>query len=95
MEQAIVSIASLILAIPAAVVAYAAFRRSARAADVKSSADASAVGLEYLRQSLQTQQELIVRQEGEIGELRGQLKSCKEERETMASQIAELQERLP
>lgn len=58
-------------------------------------ADAAGVGLEYLERALAAQQETITRQEGEIGELRGQLKDCRTERHAMAAEIAELRGRLP
>jgi hypothetical protein len=38
---------------------------------------------------------MITRQEGEIGELRGRLRECREERQAMAVRIAELEERMP
>jgi predicted RNase H-like nuclease (RuvC/YqgF family) len=100
--QAVASLAGLASALTAFGLGLAAFVRSGRAEDAReradaasSSAAASQVGLEYLRESLRAQQETITRQEGEIGELRGRLRECREERQAMAVQIAELQERMP
>ena len=93
MWQTIIAFSGLAVATPTSVVAALSFRRTARVADVKSITEAQQVGLDYLRESLKTQQETIVRQEGEIGTLRGELKSCREERQAMAADIAELRTR--
>lgn len=99
--QTLVAAAAVIVAVPTAAVAVAAFRRTARVADVQSVTEAQQVGLEYLRESLKIQQQTIVEQQGQIGQLRGELKGCREERQTMAgqiehqaAQIADLQTRL-
>jgi hypothetical protein len=81
--QVALPLGSLVIALPASVTAYLAFRRS-------SSAEASRVGLEYLRESLRFQQETIVRQEHEIGVVRGELNGCREERQIIAREIADL-----
>jgi hypothetical protein len=89
--QAAASIAALVTAVAGAGVGVAGFVRSARAEDAKGRADAAGVGLEYLERALATQQAEIIRQEGEIGELRGQLKECREERAGLAVRLAELE----
>lgn len=90
MWQTIVAAAAVLVAIPGAGIGYAAFRRTAHVADVASTTAAQQVGLEYLTKSLEQQQSMIVHQEGLIGELRGALTSCKDERQILAEQIAEL-----
>ena len=87
MWQALASIASLIGALAAGGVGVAAFVRSARAGDAKERADATGVGLDYLEKALAAQQVTITRQSGEIGEVRGQLVDCRNERQTMADQL--------
>lgn len=93
MWETVIAIGGLAVAVPTSVVAALSFRRTARVADVKSITEAQQVGLDYLRESLKTQQETIVRQEGEIGELRGELKHCRTEREALAADLAELKGR--
>ena len=104
--QIVSAVGSIALAVPAATIGVLAFRRSSHADDVEErvraiEADASSrvsaaeVGLKYLERSLAAQQVTITRQEGEIGELRGQLKDCRGEREALADQMAELRGRLP
>jgi septal ring factor EnvC (AmiA/AmiB activator) len=88
--QTFIAVGGLLVATPTAVVAAATFRRTARVADVQTATAAQQVGLDYLRESLATQQATIIRQEGEIGALRGELKGCREERQAMAAEIADL-----
>ncbi len=94
MWQVVAPIGSLLLTAVAAGVSFAAFRRSARAEDARTSAEAAKVGLDYLRESLRAQQETIVHQEGEIGVLRGELKSCKDERQALADRLTEIEGKL-
>lgn len=93
MWPTLIAIGSLILAVPTAAVTAATFRRTAHVADVQTTTAAQQVGLDYMRESLKVQQETIVRQQGEIGELRGELRSCRTERETLAADLAELRTR--
>jgi chromosome segregation ATPase len=104
--QVVSAIGSLALAVPAATIGVLAFRRTAHAdeiedrvraieAEAEHRVAAAEVGLKYLERSLAAQQETITRQSGEIGELRGQLKDCRTEREDLAHQIAELRGRMP
>lgn len=93
MWQTVVALASPLVAVPTSVVAVLAFRRTARVADVASITEAQQVGLEYLRESLKLQQQTIVDQQGQIGELRGELRSCKHEREALAADLADLRSR--
>ncbi len=93
MWQTFVAVGSLLIAVPSAFVAAATFRRTAHVADVQTVTAAQQVGLDYMRESLKVQQETIVRQQGEIGELRGELRSCRTERETLAADLAELRTR--
>jgi chromosome segregation ATPase len=93
--QAVASVAALITAVAGGGVGIAGFVRSSRAADAKSRSDAAGVGLQYLEKALAAQQVEITRQEGEIGELRGHLESCREERQALAVEIAELRDRMP
>ena len=95
MWQAVASIAAMCTAIVGGGLGIAGWFRSARADDAKGRADAAGVGLEYLRESLRAQQDQIVRQEGEIGELRGQLRECRDERHQLAVRVAELEEKMP
>lgn len=88
--QTIVAVGGLVVTIPTAAVAYAGFRRTAHVADVATATAAQQVGLDYLKESLAIQQATILRQEGEIGALRGELKGCREERQVMAAEIADL-----
>jgi hypothetical protein len=90
MWQAVAAVGALVLAVPGAAIGVAGFVRSSRAEDAKSRADAAGVGLEYLERALSALQETNLRQQGEIGALRGELKNCREEREALAEQIAEL-----
>lgn len=92
MWQAVAAIGALLLSIPATVIGVIGFYRSARAEDAKGRADAAEVGLQYLREGLAAQQATITRQQGEIGELRGQLKVCHEERHVMAGEIEKLRD---
>jgi predicted RNase H-like nuclease (RuvC/YqgF family) len=92
--QAVASIAGLASALTAFGLGVAAFVRSGRAEDARERADAAGVGLKYLERSLAAQQDTITRQEGEIGELRGRLRECREERQAMAVKIRELEERM-
>jgi hypothetical protein len=106
--QTVLALAGPLVAVPTSIVAVLAFRRTARVADVGAATAAQQVGLDYLKESLKAQQETITRQEGQIGELRGELRHCHTERETQtvqikaqadqilaqAGQIAELQARL-
>lgn len=91
--QTIIAIGGLALAAPTSVVAAMTFRRTAHVADVATLTAAQEVGLEYLRESLKTQQQTIVDQQGAIGELRGELRSCRGEREALAAEIADLRNR--
>jgi hypothetical protein len=84
MWQAVASIASLVTALCGGGAGIVAFVRSAQKGRI-----------DYLHLTLQAQQDHLTRQEGEIGELRGQLKTCHDERQEMARQIAELQRRTP
>jgi chromosome segregation ATPase len=104
--QVVSALGSLVVAGLAAVVGAAAFRRTSHAEDVearvaaveaeaRARTDAAEVGLKYLERSLAAQRDEITRQEGEIGELRGQLTHCREERQAMAAEIAELKRSLP
>lgn len=104
--QITAALGSLALAVPASVLGVLAFRRSSHQDDVeariaaveseaKARTDAAEVGLKYLERSLEAQQTTITQQAGEIGELRGQLKDCRGEREAMSAQIQELQGRMP
>jgi hypothetical protein len=86
--QAGASIAAIITAVMGAGVGLAGYIRSA-------ASSAAATGLEYMERALQAQQDQIMRQQGEIGELRGQLQDCRAEREVLSQQIAALQERMP
>lgn len=93
MWQAVAAVAALVTAIAGGGVGIAGFVRSSRAEDAKTRADAAGVGLEYLERALAALQETNLRQQGELGELRGQLKECRTEREAMAAEIADLRER--
>lgn len=93
--QALSALGSLAIAVPAVVIGVLAFRRTSHAEDVGERAAAAEVGLKYLERSLAAQQDTITRQEGEIGELRGQLKECRDERQQLSTRIAELEERMP
>lgn len=93
MWQAVAAVAALLTALAGGGIGIAGFVRSSRAEDAKSRADASQVGLGYLERALAAQQETITRQQGEIGVLRGQLETCREEREALAGQIAELRDK--
>ncbi len=92
--QIAAALGSLLVTVVAAGVSFAAFRRSARAEDARTSAEASKVGLDYLRESLKAQGETIVRQEGELGELRGELRSCRDERSALADRLTEIEGKL-
>lgn len=103
--QAVSALGSLVVALLGGAVGVVAFRRTSHAedvearvaaveADAKARTDAAEVGLKYLERSLAAQQATITRQEGEIGELRGQLASCREERQAMAAEIADLRRSL-
>jgi len=94
MWQAVTSVAALLTAVGGVVFAALAWSRGARSEDARRRADAAGVGLDYLREALAAQQETLVRQEGEIGALRGQLRECRDERHAMADQITELQRRM-
>lgn len=93
MWQTLVAAAAVLVGVPTSAVAVAAFRRTAHVADVAATTAAQQVGLDYMEKALATQQETIVRQQGEIGELRGELRSCRTERETLAADLAELRSR--
>lgn len=93
--QAVTSIAALVTGATGAALALAGWYRSAKAEDAKSSADASKVGLEYLERALSQQQDTITHQQGQIGELAGQLKECRDERLELARQIEELKQAMP
>ncbi|HMG43934.1 MAG TPA: hypothetical protein VK611_21555 [Acidimicrobiales bacterium] len=90
MWQAAASVAALLTAIAGGSVGIAGFVRSARAEDARRSADATGVGLNYLEKALAALQTTITRQEGDLGELRGQLRGCTEERQAMSAEIADL-----
>jgi septal ring factor EnvC (AmiA/AmiB activator) len=99
--QAVASLAGLCSALTAFGLGLAAFVRSGRAEDAReradqasSSAAASQVGLDYLRGALEAQQRTIVHQEGEIGELRGQLRECRAERHNLAATIVQQEARI-
>jgi hypothetical protein len=92
--QAIPSILAAVIAVPGAFLAWAAFRRSARVEDAKSSADASAVGLQFMKEALDRQEATILRQEGLIGELRGELNTCERDRDRQNDRIAELETKI-
>lgn len=105
MWQTVVALASPLVAVPTAVVAVLAFRRTARAADAKASAEAIGIGLDYVKlgiaeqrqameQALAHQNDVIREQQGTIGELKGELKGCREERRAMAEEIAALKEQI-
>lgn len=89
----VIGLGGLVIAVPTAVVSALSFRRTAHVADVATATAAQQVGLDYMRESLKTQQDTIVRQQGEIGELRGELRSCRSEREALAADLAELRSR--
>jgi hypothetical protein len=99
--QTVLALAGPLVGVPTSVVAVLAFKRTARVADAKASAEAIGIGLDYVRtgiaeqrqameQALAHQQDVIREQQGMIGELRGELKGCREERRAMADEITEL-----
>lgn len=105
MWQAVTAVTALITALAGGTVGIAGFVRSSRTEEARERAetverevtrrvDAQQVGLDYMNQALHAQQETITRQQGEIGELRGQLAACREERQVQAEEIARLRERL-
>ena len=94
MWQTIVAFGGLVVAVPTSVVAALSFRRTARVADVATTTAAQQVGLSYLKESLAAQQVTIVHQEGLLGELRGELKSCRDERVALAGQIQDLRRKM-
>src|SRR5512138_3388749 len=90
---------ALVVTLPAAGIGVLAFRRTARSEDVEarvreieiesaSRVQAAEVGLEYMKTSLAALQDQNMRQQGEIGELRGQLTDCRAERQMLAAEIA-------
>jgi predicted RNase H-like nuclease (RuvC/YqgF family) len=93
--QAITAVAALITAVGGASLGAVGLVRSGRESGAKERAEAASVGLEYLERALATQQDTIVRQQGEIGELRGKLEHCESERHGLADQVAELRGRMP
>lgn len=104
--QAVSALGTLVFAIPAVVIGVLAFRRSSHAEDVErrvrdieveaaSRVRAAEVGLEYMKTSLTALQDQNLRQQGEIGELRGQLTDCRDERRVQDARIAELEGRIP
>jgi hypothetical protein len=92
--QVVASFGALALAVPGVLLGVAGFVRASRATDSKERADAAQVGLGYLERALKAQQDTIVRQQGEIGELRGQLVACRQREEATQAQLAELREQL-
>lgn len=86
---AVTAIASLITALVGAGLGIAAWVQRSREAGAKSTADAAQVGLSYMKDSLSTQHSIILTLKGEIGELRGLLKECHDERKALASQMEE------
>jgi hypothetical protein len=92
--QVVSSIGALALAVPAVFIGVAGYVRASRAEAAKSRADAAQVGLGYLERALAAQQDTIVRQQGEIGELRGQLADCKQREDATQAQLAQLRDRL-
>lgn len=101
MWQALVAIGTLVLTIPGVVIGTVAFQRSSRTEEAKEKADAverevtrrvdaQKVGLEYMERAMAALQQTNLRQQGEIGELRGLLVDCRTEREAMQRQIDEL-----
>lgn len=65
----------------------AGFVRSGRAEDAQLRTGSTEVGLQHLRLALDSQQQEITRQEGVIGQLRGQLEECLRQREHQEQQI--------
>lgn len=101
MWQAVAAVAALVTALAGGTVGIAGFIRSSRTEEARQHADAverevgrridaQQVGLEYMQKALAALQETNTRQEGLIGELRGLLVTCGEERQELAAQIAEL-----
>lgn len=105
MWQAVAAVAALVTALAGGTVGIAGFVRSSRTEEARQRADdverevnrrvdAQQVGLDYMQKAMAALQETNLRQQGEIGELRGQLKTCHDEREVMKAEISALRERL-
>lgn len=94
MWQTVVAAAAVLVSIPSAGVAVAAFRRGARVADVGAATAAQQVGLDYLTKSLETQQATITHQQGEIGRLSGRLDACQHERDKQDTKIAKQDDKI-
>lgn len=97
MPQLILSVSAVITALSALGLGVAGFFRSARVEDAKSSADASRVGLEWVKEGMATHERAMAeavrtmtRQEGLIGELRGELNNCRSEREAIAARAEQV-----
>lgn len=84
---AITAIASLLTALGGVGLGIMSWVQRSREAGAKSSADAAQIGLSYMKDSLLTQQSVILQLKGEVGELRGLLKECHDERKLMQGKI--------
>lgn len=103
--QVAAALGALLLAIPGTVIGVIAFQRTARSDEAKRRAeeidrevnrrvDAQQIGLGYMERALKSLQDQNLRQQGEIGELRGQLKDCRDEREALRDRLDELEGKL-
>lgn len=105
MWQAVAAVAALVTALAGGTVGLVGLVKSSRSdearqrgaeveREVSRRIDAQQVGLEYMERAMAALQQTNLRQQGEIGELRGQLTTCHDEREVMKAEIGELRERL-